>query len=226
MWMADITSWVNDARWPRPAGVPHGSHASQSSDFSVFFFGVITEPGVATRKTATETARHLDDLVAMIPDRATLMIGGFFGVGSPHRLIQGLVAAGRKGLTIIANDTDYPGRGIGKLIEARLVNPLVASHIGANPETQRQMLAGELEVELVPQGMLAERIRAGAYGLGGDIDHDRPGDGHRTRRTHCPGRWQNLAVGKAARADFVVNAWQADYLGNLRTSSRRRTSTR
>ena len=103
----------------------------------------------------------------MIPDGATLMIGGFFGVGSPHRLIQGLAAARRKGLMIIANDTDYPGCGIGKLIEARLVKRLVASHIGANPETQRQMLAGELEVELVPQGTLAERIRAGGYGLGG-----------------------------------------------------------
>ncbi|HWT81002.1 MAG TPA: CoA-transferase, partial [Candidatus Methylomirabilis sp.] len=88
-----------------------------------------------------KTARHLDDLVAMIPDGATLMIGGFFGVGSPHRLIQGLAAAGRKGLMIIANDTDYPGCGIGKLIAARLVKRLVASHIGANPETQRQMLA-------------------------------------------------------------------------------------
>ena len=114
-----------------------------------------------------KTARYLDDLVAMIPDGATLMIGGFFGVGSPHRLIEGLAAARRKGLMIIANDTDYPGRGIGKLIEARLVKRLVASHIGANPETQRQMLAGELEVELVPQGTLAERIRAGASGLGG-----------------------------------------------------------
>src|SRR4051812_11578909 len=114
-----------------------------------------------------KTAQHLNDLVAMIPDGSTLMIGGFFGVGAPHRLIQGLASSGRKGLTIIANDTDSTGRGIGKLIEARAVKRLVASHIGANSETQRQMLAGEIEVELVPQGTLTERIRAGASGLGG-----------------------------------------------------------
>src|SRR5271166_5887995 len=114
-----------------------------------------------------KTAQRLDDLVAMIPDGATLMIGGFFGVGSPQRLIQGLAAARRKGLMIIANDTDYPGCGIGKLIEAHVVKRLVASHIGANPETQRQMLAGELDVEFVPQGTLAERIRAAGSGLGG-----------------------------------------------------------
>src|SRR5208283_6240808 len=98
---------------------------------------------------------------AMIPDGATIMIGGFFGVGTPLRLIQGLVTAGRKDLSIIANDTAFPGIGIGMLIAARLVKRLIASHIGANPETQRQMIAGELQVELVPQGTLAERIRAG-----------------------------------------------------------------
>src|SRR5271165_140700 len=114
-----------------------------------------------------KTAQHLDDLVALIPDGATLMIGGFFGVGTPHRLIQGLASSGRKELVIIANDTDNRGRGIGKLIEAHLAKRLVASHIGANPETQRQMLARELEVEFVPQGTLAERIRAGGSGLGG-----------------------------------------------------------
>ena len=68
-----------------------------------------------------KTARYLDDLVAMIPDGACLMIGSFLGVGSPHRLIQGLVSAGRKGLTLIANDTHHPGLGIGKLIDARVV---------------------------------------------------------------------------------------------------------
>jgi len=81
-----------------------------------------------------KASHHINDLVAIIPDGATLMIGGFFGVGSPHRLIQGLASSGRKGLTIIANDTDYTGRGIGKLIEARAVKRLVASHIGANSE--------------------------------------------------------------------------------------------
>jgi len=95
------------------------------------------------------------------------MIGGFFGVGTPRRLIQGLVSAGRKDLTVIANDTAFPGIAIGRLITGRMVKRLIASHIGANPETQRQMIAGDLEVELVPQGTLAERIRAAGFGLGG-----------------------------------------------------------
>ncbi len=163
-----------------------------------------------------KTARHLDDLVAMIPDGATLMIGGFFGVGSPHRLIQGLVAAGRKGLTIIANDTDYPGRGIGKLIEARLVKRLVASHIGANPETQRQMIAGELEVELVPQGTLAERIRAGGCGLGGVLTRTGLGTVVDRGKLTVDVDGETWLLEKPLRADFaLVNAWQADYLGNL-----------
>ena len=113
--------------------------------------------------------------VAMIPDGATIMIGGFFGVGSPHRLIQGLVTAGRKDLSIIANDTAFPGIGIGMLIAVRPGERLVASHIGADLESQRQMIAGELQVDLVPQGTLAERIRAGGFGLGGSYP-DRPGN--------------------------------------------------
>ena len=163
-----------------------------------------------------KTAQHLDDLVAMIPDGATLMIGGFFGVGSPHRLIHGLVSARRMGLTIIANDTDYPGRGIGKLIEARMVKRLVASHIGANAETQRQMLAGELEVELVPQGTLAERIRAGGSGLGGVLTKTGLGTVIERDKLTVKVDGETWLLEKPLRADFaLVNAWQADYLGNL-----------
>src|SRR3974390_3453721 len=105
----------------------------------------------------------------MIPDGAPLMIGGFMGVGSPHRLLAELVRLGRKNLTIIANDTSRPDNGIGLLIVARAVKKLIASHIGTNPETGKQMIAKELDVQLVPQGTLAERVRAGGYGLGGVI---------------------------------------------------------
>ena len=100
------------------------------------------------------------------------MIGGFMGVGSPHRLINALVARGARDLTVIANDTARPGVGIGKLISAGCVTRVIASHIGTNPETQRLMLSGAIEVELVPQGTLAERIRAGGAGLGGVLDSD------------------------------------------------------
>ena len=117
---------------------------------------------------------------------------------------------------IIANDTDYPGRGIGKLIEARMVKRLVASHIGANPETQRQMLAGELEVELVPQGTLAERIRAGAAGLGGVLTKTGLGTVIERDKLTIKVDGETWLLEKPLRADFaLVNAWQADYLGNL-----------
>src|SRR5215467_6447901 len=107
------------------------------------------------------------EAVSLIPDGATVMIGGFMGVGTPQRLIEELVRQGKRNLTVIANDTALPGVGIGKLISAGAVKRVIASHIGLNPETQKKMLAGELEVDLVPQGTLIERIRAGGSGLGG-----------------------------------------------------------
>src|ERR1700741_5545961 len=107
------------------------------------------------------------DAVALIPDGATLMIGGFVGVGTPERLIDELVRQGKRNLTVIANDPALPGCGIGKLVDAGLVGRTIASHIGLNPETQKQMIAGKMTVDLIPQGTLIERIRAGGYGLGG-----------------------------------------------------------
>ena len=109
----------------------------------------------------------LEKAVAIIPDGASLMIGGFMAVGTPERVMDEIVRQGKRDLTVIANDTAIPGKGIGKLVSAKLLRKLIASHIGLNPETQRQMNAGELEVELIPQGTLVERIRCGGYGLGG-----------------------------------------------------------
>jgi len=153
---------------------------------------------------------------AMIPDGATIMIGGFFGVGTPCHLIQGLITAGRKNLSIITNDTAFPGIGIGMLITARRVKCLIASHIGANPETQRQMIAGELQVELVPQGTLAERIRAGGFGLGGVLT--RTGLGtlveQGKRKVEIDG--ETWLLEKPLLADFaLICGKQADGLGNL-----------
>ena len=158
----------------------------------------------------------LSAAVEKIPDGAALMIGGFMGIGSPHLLIGELVRQGRKDLTVIANDTARPGFGIGRLIDAKLVRKLVATHIGTNPETQRQMIAGELEVELVPQGTLAERIRAAGHGLGGVLTATGVGtivaDGARV--IEVAGREFILAL--PILADFaLVGAHQADYYGNL-----------
>jgi acetate CoA/acetoacetate CoA-transferase alpha subunit len=109
----------------------------------------------------------LEKAVAMIPDGASIMIGGFMGVGTPERLMDELVRQRKRDLTIIANDNAVPGVGIGKLVSAGLVRRTIASHIGLNPETQQKMIQGTMEVELVPQGTLIERIRAGGFGLGG-----------------------------------------------------------
>jgi len=161
-------------------------------------------------------AISLTRAVEMIPDGATLMIGGFLGVGSPHRLIDELVRQGRNNLTVIANDTARPELGIGKLIVAKLVRKAIVSHIGTNPETQRQMINGDLVVELAPQGTLAERIRAAGYGLGGVLTPTGLGttvaEGKRT--VEIDGR--SFLLELPLKADFaLLAARRADYNGNL-----------
>ena len=153
---------------------------------------------------------------AMIPDGAMVLIGGFMGVGSPHRLIDALVRRGARGLTVVANDTAAPGKGIGKLITAGAVARLVTSHIGLNPETQAKMISGEIDVELVPQGTLVERIRAGGVGLGGVLTLTGLGtevaDGKQT--IEVDGRL--FLVERPIRGDFaLIAARHADYVGNL-----------
>jgi acetate CoA/acetoacetate CoA-transferase alpha subunit len=105
---------------------------------------------------------RLEQAVAMIPDGASLMIGGFMAVGTPERIIDEIVRQNKRELTAIANDTAAPGKGIGKLVQAKLVRKVIASHI--NPETQRQMMTGEMEVELVPQGTLSNASAPGGMG--------------------------------------------------------------
>ncbi len=158
----------------------------------------------------------LADAVSKIPNGATLMIGGFMGVGSPHCLIDELVRQGKKDLAIIANDTARKGVDIGKLVAAGAVRSLIASHIGLNPETQQKMIDGEMAVELVPQGTLAERIRAGGTGLGGVLTPTGVGtivaEGKQT--LEIDGRV--FLVEKPLRADFaLIGAWRSDYYGNL-----------
>lgn len=158
----------------------------------------------------------LADAVARIPDGSTLMIGGFMGVGSPHRLIDELVRQGKRDLTVIANDTARKGVDIGKLIAAGAVKRLVASHIGLNPETQQRMIAGEIEVELVPQGTLAERIRAGGTGLGGVLTPTGVGTVVADGKPTLEIQGKTFLVETPLRADFaLVAAWRADYFGNL-----------
>ena len=109
----------------------------------------------------------MDEAISHVKDGMTVFIGGFLGVGTPEKIIDALIEKGVKNLTIIGNDTGYPDRGIGKIIVNNQVKKVITSHIGTNPETGRQMNNGEIEVELVPQGTLVERIRCGGNGLGG-----------------------------------------------------------
>lgn len=163
-----------------------------------------------------EKVTDLTHAVELIPDGARLMIGGFLGVGTPHRLIDELIRQGKKNLTVIANDTGRPELGIGRLIVAKLIRKLIASHIGTNPETQKQIIAGTLQAELVPQGTLAERIRAGGYGLGGVLTPTGLGttvaEGKKT--IEVDGKLFLLEL--PLRAEFaLLEAHRSDYRGNL-----------
>ncbi|MGL4864911.1 MAG: CoA transferase subunit A [Cetobacterium sp.] len=109
----------------------------------------------------------VDFAASLIKNDSSLMIGGFLKCGSPKEIIEKLLENGTKDLTIIANDTSFPDFEKGKLIVNKRVKKAIVSHIGTNPETGKQMNNGELKVELVPQGTLAERIRAAGSGLGG-----------------------------------------------------------
>lgn len=156
------------------------------------------------------------EAAALIPDGATLLIGGFMGVGSPHRLIDALAARGVRGLTVVANDTAAPGKGIGKLITAGAVSKVIASHIGLNPETQAKMISGEIEVELVPQGTLIERIRAGGVGLGGVLTATGLGTEVEVGKPIVEVQGKRYLLETPIRGDFaLLGAHQADYVGNL-----------
>ncbi|WP_434623609.1 CoA transferase subunit A [Azospirillum sp. B2RO_4] len=158
----------------------------------------------------------LEEAVARIPDGASLLIGGFMAVGGPNRLVDELIRQGKRDLTIIANDTARPNNGLGKLVVEKLVRRVVTSHIGLNPETQKQMIAGDIEVELVPQGTLAERIRAGGVGLGGVLTPTGVGTTveEGKRKVEIDGVTYLLEM--PIKADFaLVAAKQADLYGNL-----------
>jgi acetate CoA/acetoacetate CoA-transferase alpha subunit len=157
-----------------------------------------------------------EEAVAMIPNGASVMVGGFMGVGTPERLLDELVRQKKSGLTLISNDAAVPGRGIGKLFDASLVASLTASHIGLNPKAQEQMMAKKIAVHLVPQGTLVERIRAGGCGLGGVLTPTGAGTivGEGKQQIEIGGKQYLLET--ALRSQFaLIHAFLADYLGNL-----------
>ena len=157
-----------------------------------------------------------EEIVALFNDGMTVMVGGFLGVGTPASLVRILVNNEVKNLTLIANDTAFPNAGVGPLIVLKQVKKVITSHIGTNPETARQMLIGEMKVELVPQGTLAEKIRAGGSGLGGILTPTGIGtiveDGK--QKITIDGKEYLLEL--PLRADVaLLKAYKADRAGNL-----------
>ncbi|MDR1990114.1 MAG: CoA transferase subunit A [Acidobacteriaceae bacterium] len=154
--------------------------------------------------------------VALIPDGASILVGGFGVCGLPENLIRALHVRGTRNLTVMSNDMGTDDFGLGLLLHNNQIRKVIGSYIGENKECQRRMLAGTVEVELVPQGTFAERIRAGGAGLGGFFTPTGVGtlvaEGKETRVIDgVP-----YILEKALRADFAfVRAWKGDRLGNL-----------
>ena len=157
-----------------------------------------------------------DEAADLIDDGATIMVGGFLGCGSPDIVIDELISKGKKAFTVITNDTAFPDKGVGRLIVAKGAKKVIASHIGTNSETQRQMIEKEIEVELVPQGTLAERIRAGGVGLGGVITPTGVGTIVENAKQKITVDGKDYLLELPLRADFaLIKAKRADYYGNL-----------
>jgi acetate CoA/acetoacetate CoA-transferase alpha subunit len=158
----------------------------------------------------------IEQAMQRIEDGMTLMIGGFLAVGTPEVFVDALVAQGTKQLTVIANDTAFPDKGIGKLVVDGLLKKVIVSHIGTNPDTGRKMNTGELEVELLPQGTLAERVRAGGAGLGGILTPTGIGTIVAEGKEVINVDGKEFLLEKPLRADVaLIKAYKADTAGNL-----------
>lgn len=157
----------------------------------------------------SELGRHFHDGISV-------MFGGFIGVGTPEGLVALLIEQGTQALTLIGNDAAMPETGIGPLIASGQVGRAVVSHIGTNPVAGRKMIAGELDVELVPQGTLAERIRCGGAGLGGVLTPTGVGTVVEEGKTKLVVDGKAYLVELPLRAEVaILKAKRADRAGNL-----------
>jgi 3-oxoacid CoA-transferase subunit A len=163
-----------------------------------------------------KVARDADDAVSVIPDGATIMVGGFGLSGIPENLIAALHRRGTRNLTVVSNNAGVDGFGLGLLLASRQIRKMISTYVGENKEFERQFLQKEIEVELVPQGTFSERIRAGGAGIGGFFTPTGYGtlvaEGKETRI--IDGRPYVLEL--PLKADFAfVKAWKGDTVGNL-----------
>ncbi len=157
-----------------------------------------------------------DEAVRDVPDGATLVVGGFGLCGIPENLIAALVRRGVKNLTVVSNNCGVDDWGLGLLLRARAIRKMVSSYVGENAEFERQFLSGELEVELVPQGTLAERMRAGGAGIPGFYTPAGVGTlvAQGKEIKNFDGR--DYVLERGVVGDFsMVAAWKGDRLGNL-----------
>ncbi|AVI99499.1 butyrate--acetoacetate CoA-transferase subunit A [Haemophilus influenzae] len=144
------------------------------------------------------------------------MFGGFMGIGTPAKLVQQILDSGVKDLTLIGNDTAFIDTGVGPLIVNNRVKRLITSHIGTNPETGKKMIAGEIDVELVPQGTLAERIRAGGAGLGGILTPTGVGTVVEEGKQKIQIDGKEYLLELPLKADIaIIHAQKGDMNGNL-----------
>jgi 3-oxoacid CoA-transferase A subunit len=163
-----------------------------------------------------KVVRDAHQAIQDIPENAVLMLGGFGLSGIPENCIDALLEKGIKGLTFISNNAGVDDFGIGRLLRTRQVKKMISSYVGENAEFERQLLSGELEVELVPQGTLAERIRAGGAGIPAFFTPAGYGtevaEGKEVREFHG----KKYLMEHWLRADFsIVKAWKGDTAGNL-----------
>ncbi|EGT0621624.1 acetate CoA-transferase subunit alpha [Citrobacter braakii] len=158
----------------------------------------------------------LQDATGFFRDGMTIMVGGFMGVGTPPRLVEALLESGVRDLTLIANDTAFVDTGVGPLIVNGRVSKVIASHIGTNPETGRRMIAGEMDVQLVPQGTLIEQIRCGGAGLGGFLTPTGVGTIVEEGKQTMTLEGKTWLLERPLRADLaLIRAHRSDMLGNL-----------
>jgi acetate CoA/acetoacetate CoA-transferase alpha subunit len=157
-----------------------------------------------------------NEAVKDISEGMCIMIGGFLGVGTPDGLVQALVEKGTKNLTVITNDSAFPGVGVGKLQDSKQMSTLYTSYIGGHPESGRCMEEGELKIVLTPQGTLAEQIRAGGSGLGGVLTPTGVGTVVEEGKSKIVVADKTYLLEEPLKADFaLLKAYKADCHGNL-----------
>jgi acetate CoA/acetoacetate CoA-transferase alpha subunit len=158
----------------------------------------------------------MQEVSSVFKDGMIVMSGGFMGIGTPETLVNAIDQADVRDITLIVNDTAFMGSGVGPLVVNKKCKKVITSHIGTNPETGRQMITGELDVELVPQGTLAERVRAGGSGLGGVLTPTGVGTVVEEGKEKITVDGREYLLEKPLRADVaLLKAYKADKAGNL-----------